>query len=106
MQDTPAKVELAFAVNAEPVRLEVAPAATLLDVLRDDLELTGGFWFGQVIGDGNYDGRVDLSDYQGFEACLSEPGGGVGAGCAFFDFDGDGDVDLKDFAELQVAFTG
>jgi carbon-monoxide dehydrogenase small subunit len=35
------RVELAFAVNGEPVRLEVAPHATLLEVLRDDLELTG-----------------------------------------------------------------
>ena len=35
------KVGLAFSVNGEPVELEVAPRATLLDVLRDDLELTG-----------------------------------------------------------------
>jgi len=35
------KVELAFVVNAEPVRLMVSPFATLLDVLRNDLELTG-----------------------------------------------------------------
>lgn len=35
------KVELAFTVNGEPVRLAVAPHATLLEVLREDLELTG-----------------------------------------------------------------
>ena len=35
------KVELAFTVNGEPVGLEVAPHATLLEVLRGDLELTG-----------------------------------------------------------------
>ncbi|HUU95797.1 MAG TPA: (2Fe-2S)-binding protein [Phycisphaerae bacterium] len=35
------KVELAFVVNGEPVRLEVAPHATLLEVLREQLELTG-----------------------------------------------------------------
>ena len=35
------KVELAFTVNREPVRLAVSSDATLLDVLRDDLELTG-----------------------------------------------------------------
>jgi len=35
------KVELAFTVNGEPVRLRVAPQDTLLHVLREDLELTG-----------------------------------------------------------------
>jgi len=35
------KVELAFVVNGDPVRLEVAPHATLLEVLREQLELTG-----------------------------------------------------------------
>jgi carbon-monoxide dehydrogenase small subunit len=39
--DTTGKVELAFVVNDEPVRLAVAPHATLLEVLREDLELTG-----------------------------------------------------------------
>ena len=34
-------VELSFVVNGELVTLMVAPSATLLDVLRDDLELTG-----------------------------------------------------------------
>ncbi len=32
--------------------------------------------------------------------------GGLGAGCDCFDFDGDGDIDLQDFAEFQVFFTG
>ena len=41
MQDVIDKVELAFVVNGEPVRLEVAPHATLLEVLREQLELTG-----------------------------------------------------------------
>jgi aerobic-type carbon monoxide dehydrogenase small subunit (CoxS/CutS family) len=34
-------VDLAFVVNGESVRVEVPPFATLLDVLRGDLELTG-----------------------------------------------------------------
>ena len=34
-------VELAFIVNQEPVRLRVSPFATLLEVLRGELELTG-----------------------------------------------------------------
>ena len=41
MPHAPDQVELAFTVNGEPVRLRVAPLASLLDVLRDDLELTG-----------------------------------------------------------------
>jgi carbon-monoxide dehydrogenase small subunit len=41
VQDTTGKVDLAFTVNGEPVRLAVAPHATLLEVLREDLELTG-----------------------------------------------------------------
>lgn len=35
------RVEISLVVNAESVRLSVRPFATLLDVLRDDLELTG-----------------------------------------------------------------
>jgi carbon-monoxide dehydrogenase small subunit len=35
------KVDLAFVVNGEPVRLTAAPDATLLEVLREELELTG-----------------------------------------------------------------
>lgn len=41
MQQVLDQVELAFSVNGEPVRLTVSPFATLLDVLRNDLELTG-----------------------------------------------------------------
>lgn len=41
MQSVLDKVELALVVNGEDVTLQVPPLATLLDVLRDDLELTG-----------------------------------------------------------------
>jgi len=34
-------VSLAFTVNGDPVRLEVSPLTTLLDLLRNRLELTG-----------------------------------------------------------------
>ncbi len=34
-------LELSLTVNAEPVRLSVSPGKTLLEMLRDDLELTG-----------------------------------------------------------------
>jgi len=71
-----------------------------------DYALTGGFWFGQVCGDCNYDGGIDLGDFQAFDPCLSGPGGGLDAGCGCLDFDGDEDADLADFARFQVAFTG
>jgi carbon-monoxide dehydrogenase small subunit len=41
VQELVEKVELAFTVNDEPMRLKVPPGATLLEVLREDLELTG-----------------------------------------------------------------
>jgi len=68
--------------------------------------LTGGFWFGLSPGDCDADGDVDLDDYKHFAGCLGGPGGGLGTGCGCFDFDGSGDVDLFDFADFQVVFTG
>ena len=41
MPNATGRVELACVVNGEAVRLEVPPLATLLDVLRENLELTG-----------------------------------------------------------------
>lgn len=41
MQDVLDKVELGFVVNGDPIRLRVLPFVTLLEVLREDLELTG-----------------------------------------------------------------
>ncbi len=41
MQAILSMLELAFEVNGESVRLAVSPNATLLQVLRDELELTG-----------------------------------------------------------------
>jgi carbon-monoxide dehydrogenase small subunit len=41
VQELVEKVELAFTVNDEPMRLKVPPGAILLEVLREDLELTG-----------------------------------------------------------------
>ena len=41
MQEVIDEVELAFAVNGDPVRLKTTPHATLLEVLREQLELTG-----------------------------------------------------------------
>jgi carbon-monoxide dehydrogenase small subunit len=41
VQEQVEKVELAFTVNGEAMSLRVPPGATLLEVLREDLELTG-----------------------------------------------------------------
>ena len=41
MQNGPDEVKIGFVVNSELVQLRVSPVATLLDVLRNDLELTG-----------------------------------------------------------------
>jgi len=41
MPEVADKVPLAFTVNDEPVHVDVEPTATLLDVLRDELEVTG-----------------------------------------------------------------
>ena len=41
MQDALDKVELELVANGDPIRLRVSPFATLLEVLRNDLELTG-----------------------------------------------------------------
>jgi hypothetical protein len=68
--------------------------------------LTGGFWFGCVPADCDCDGDVDLSDFTGFEACLLGPDVMLGAGCECFDMNDDDVVDLFDFAEFQVLFTG
>jgi len=41
VQNGPDEVKIGFVVNSELVQLRVSPVATLLDVLRNDLELTG-----------------------------------------------------------------
>ena len=49
-----------------------------------------------VAGDVDFDGDVDIDDYNGFAASFGEVGIGLAA-----DFDGDYDVDLDDFAILR-----
>ncbi len=37
---------------------------------------------------------------------ISWDGGGLGTDCECFDFDGNGQVDLADFAEFLLVYTG
>jgi carbon-monoxide dehydrogenase small subunit len=61
------RVELSFVVNGESVMLEVRPFATLLDVLRDDLELTGTKY---GCGEGECGACSVLIDGQVVNSCL------------------------------------
>ena len=56
--------------------------------------------------DFDLDFDVDLDDYELLFDCLTGPGGGVPEGCDQADLDRSGDITLKDFAGLQLAFTG
>ena len=56
--------------------------------------------------DEDRDGDVDLTDARGFVSCWSGPDGSVDPLCAAFNSDCDADVDLQDFAEFQLLFTG
>jgi hypothetical protein len=58
-------------------------------------------------GDVNEDQRIDYADYASWPACWEGPGAPAGGThCAELDFDADGDVDLFDWAEFQLAFSG
>ena len=70
-------------------------------------EITGGFWFALPPGDCNDDGGTGLSDVAFFEECVTGPAGPTPSGsCRCFDVDGSGVIDLADFAEVQVVFSG
>jgi hypothetical protein len=57
-------------------------------------------------GDANADCHLDLDDLMLFEACLAGPSATATPGCECYDLDGDDSVDLADFADFQLAFTG
>ncbi len=59
-----------------------------------------------MFGDYNGDDRVAQDDFNQLVYCLSGPDVAVGGGCSIFKFDADADVDLRDFAEFQLLFTG
>lgn len=60
-----------------------------------------------LFGDFDGDASVDLSDHNEQETCQTGPGGVMpNPDCDAFDSDGDGDVDLRDFADFMISFTG
>ncbi len=59
-----------------------------------------------MFGDYNGDDRVAQDDFNQLGVCFSGPGVSANGGCAIFDFDADADVDLRDFTEFQLLFTG
>lgn len=69
--------------------------------------LTAGFWFPIAQGDCNTDGGVNVFDYDDFTYCATGPDIPIHyPECKCADFDGDNDVDLLDWSEFQVVFTG
>jgi hypothetical protein len=70
-------------------------------------------WDGTVNADSDCDGDVDLNDFALFADCMAGSGATptptlttVDNCRALFDFDEDTDLDLTDFGDFQVLFTG
>ncbi len=62
--------------------------------------------FVRLIGDGDGNGDIELSDFAELVGCLAGPNGGYNSSCDVFDFDFDGDVDLSDASQFSEAFGG
>lgn len=71
----------------------------------DDISLYSTICEG-VGGDYNGDHRVTQDDFNQLGECFSGSDVTANGGCAIFDSDTDADVDLRDFAEFQLLFTG
>lgn len=71
-----------------------------------DFELSGGFWFQVAPTDCNEDGTADLLDQSSLIDCITGPNVVVSSKCACFDVNQDQSVDLRDFANAQVLFSG
>lgn len=97
------------AVRSTAGRYELSGSVTPVEtaVSRGDrVALTGGFWYRVPPGDADGSGAVGLSDVAAFEACLTGPAESPAPDCGSFDTDRSGAVDLRDFAETQMRFSG
>ena len=83
----------------------VSPAGAAVS-RGDRVALTGGFWYHVPPGDSDGSGGVGLTDVAAFESCLTGPSEFTAPTCASFDTNRSGAVDLRDFAETQVRFSG
>jgi hypothetical protein len=93
--------------EGDPETLPPAISALTATITVDSTDLVyRGPATPSIIGDGNADGVIDLSDYVLLSDCLAGPDVITPVPCSLFDFDADDDVDEWDFAEFQVAFEG
>lgn len=54
-----------------------------------------------MLGDGDFDGDIDLDDIRLAAQCFTGPGPGrITPGCEVFDMDGDGDIDFDDIVAM------
>ncbi len=78
-----------------------------LDACADPADVTSTPNNVVISGDSDQNGFVSLLDYQVYADCLGGPQRGLSQVCdCSFDFNRDGDVDMLDFRQLQVLFTG
>ncbi len=78
----------------------------LIDEVADVVLIMKNGGTANVLGDGDGDCRINLTDLDGMADCFSGPGDCADPGCATFDFDDDCDVDLRDVDYFQRRYTG
>ncbi len=59
-----------------------------------------------IPGDTDNDVDIDLTDFAVYFECDNATEGGVPPGCEVFDFNRDNEINLTDFAQFQVRYTG
>lgn len=77
------------------------PNDSLTEAAIDDVLITHC----GLLGDFDFDGDVDLTDYHSFALCMRGPASGLTQSCENRDLDADADADLRDFLTFQDNFT-